>query len=434
MRHFLTYRMQVRNRVRYLEDRTPFQPYLPPNGPERVFAVVVGLTEKQFKLLCATLKTSFEERHAVISWWTEDELRERDEPLLLNFRRQWKALCEAEESSSERAKPNRDLKFLKQFRDTLAEVLEYDAPEDLTTRAGSPFLDEMTAKLKSGKFSLLEFERDRNKRPEWDDSPEVSRGPLEPHEIEGSALYWLHGWGVRLQALREKDAPPSKDDWTTFRPDEHARNAIDQLSIKYPIIIRGIVAYLETANRCFDAFLKRVTEKTEFALTQAEGELTRRVNSAVEIIIANEKRDDPKVIGSVTGAISKANSRPSGISTTDEGALGSHSRSGMTKWTKVTANVRAMELSKKDPLFVMRSQRQWANEIGCSTGLVAKTDLWKATMRKREMVAVPKGVRAKSVSPSALDALSKLVDEQNVDSRNDDRMERVSKRVRSDDA
>ncbi len=45
------------------------------------------------------------------------------------------------------------------------------------------------------------------------------------------------------------------------------------------------------------------------------------------------------------------------------------------------ANAKALELADKDKEFVKRSQREWAEAIGCSDGLVSKLPLWQKTMQ-----------------------------------------------------
>jgi hypothetical protein len=46
------------------------------------------------------------------------------------------------------------------------------------------------------------------------------------------------------------------------------------------------------------------------------------------------------------------------------------------------ANSKAMELAKSDPAFMSKSTREWADDIGCSYGLVGKLDLW---IQKQEL-------------------------------------------------
>src|SRR5262245_45441439 len=45
---------------------------------------------------------------------------------------------------------------------------------------------------------------------------------------------------------------------------------------------------------------------------------------------------------------------------------------GQRRWTKVQANAEAMRLAEADPAFVNGKAGDWAEAIGCSTGLVAK--------------------------------------------------------------
>lgn len=151
-----------------------------------------------------------------------------------------------------------------------------------------PILKEMTAKMKAGTFDLLEFARDRDVDP--DGKRVVRNRPMEPQDIEGTPLYWLNGWGSSLEAWVDADNHPSECDWIRFRPDEKARDALDELSLNYQLIIRGILDYLDAANKRFDEFLNHANHKTRDAMAQAEGQLARRVSKAVEIINSNEKR------------------------------------------------------------------------------------------------------------------------------------------------
>jgi hypothetical protein len=59
------------------------------------------------------------------------------------------------------------------------------------------------------------------------------------------------------------------------------------------------------------------------------------------------------------------------------------------------ANRKAMELAEEDWAFVHKTQREWAADIGCSDGLVAKLPFWKMVMAqtgrgKKGMPAKPK--------------------------------------------
>lgn len=59
-------------------------------------------------------------------------------------------------------------------------------------------------------------------------------------------------------------------------------------------------------------------------------------------------------------------------------------KSGARKHRSMTAeeaNRKAMELAKEDRLFIQRSQREWADAIGCSVGLVSKLPFWEKTMQ-----------------------------------------------------
>ncbi|MHB1422808.1 MAG: hypothetical protein ACYC3I_06360 [Gemmataceae bacterium] len=89
------------------------------------------------------------------------------------------------------------------------------------------------------------------------------------------------------------------------------------------------------------------------------------------------------------------------------------------------ANYKALELAKKDRLFVQRSQREWAKSIGCSAGLVSKLPLWRETVRqsrpqKRSNGSAPKAVRFTAAHENSLgepdEELQRLIAEQEADS------------------
>jgi hypothetical protein len=51
------------------------------------------------------------------------------------------------------------------------------------------------------------------------------------------------------------------------------------------------------------------------------------------------------------------------------------------RMTLAAANSKATELARADSAFLTKSQRAWAEAIGCSDGLIAKLDLWKAKQK-----------------------------------------------------
>lgn len=93
-----------------------------------------------------------------------------------------------------------------------------------------------------------------------------------------------------------------------------------------------------------------------------------------------------------------------------------------------TANEAASKLAKRDKSFVDGSSRQWAEQIGCSEGLVRQTKLWKDTMKKtgrgrKDREAEPKavsltpGLEATIGSPDL--ELQRLIAEQEADARSE---------------
>jgi hypothetical protein len=62
------------------------------------------------------------------------------------------------------------------------------------------------------------------------------------------------------------------------------------------------------------------------------------------------------------------------------------------------ANDKARKLAKRDPSFLDRSQREWANAIGCSKGLVGKLPLWQKNRERLNEAAKDKPQAAKAAT------------------------------------
>jgi hypothetical protein len=62
------------------------------------------------------------------------------------------------------------------------------------------------------------------------------------------------------------------------------------------------------------------------------------------------------------------------------------------------ANDKARKLAKREPSFLDRSQREWANAIGCSKGLVGKLPLWQKNRERLNEAAKHKTQAAKAVA------------------------------------
>lgn len=69
------------------------------------------------------------------------------------------------------------------------------------------------------------------------------------------------------------------------------------------------------------------------------------------------------------------------------------------KMSRKDANDKAMELAKADKDFVMKSQRKWAKDIGCSPALVGNLPLWKATQELRKRGKAAKSPGTVSLTP-----------------------------------
>jgi hypothetical protein len=61
------------------------------------------------------------------------------------------------------------------------------------------------------------------------------------------------------------------------------------------------------------------------------------------------------------------------------------------KMTKDAANERAKQLAQDDPTFLTKTQRHWADEIGCSDGLINKLPFWRDTQQAKSR-ASPRNV------------------------------------------
>jgi hypothetical protein len=105
--------------------------------------------------------------------------------------------------------------------------------------------------------------------------------------------------------------------------------------------------------------------------------------------------------------------------------------------TMAEANDKAMKLAKQKRSFVHQSQREWAEAIGCSTGLVAKLPLWKETVKRtgrargkgsnRKPKAVPMKDEGWNMASKGErdETLRQLIDEQ----QQDDRQTKLHKRL-----
>jgi hypothetical protein len=98
------------------------------------------------------------------------------------------------------------------------------------------------------------------------------------------------------------------------------------------------------------------------------------------------------------------------------------------------ANEKAKKMAKADRSFVHRTQRQWAQALGCSVGLVAKLPLWKLTMKHAGRGKGEKKPKAVLLSEEGLsmlgegsrdEVLQQLIDEQ----QRDDKRRKVHKRL-----
>lgn len=67
--------------------------------------------------------------------------------------------------------------------------------------------------------------------------------------------------------------------------------------------------------------------------------------------------------------------------------------------SRAEASAEARQLLSADPTFAGRTQRQWAEEIGCSTGLVSKLPIWHACMEMRKEGRSPKRPKVISLTP-----------------------------------
>jgi hypothetical protein len=91
------------------------------------------------------------------------------------------------------------------------------------------------------------------------------------------------------------------------------------------------------------------------------------------------------------------------------------------------ANEKAMRLAKADGSFVHKTQRQWAEALGCSTGLVSKLPFWKKAMKlsgrgrgEKKPRAVPLTDERLATAAERQAKLQKLIDEQQADDRQEE--------------
>ena len=87
------------------------------------------------------------------------------------------------------------------------------------------------------------------------------------------------------------------------------------------------------------------------------------------------------------------------------------------------ANIKARELLMENPGFANKTEREWAEAIGCSPGLVAKLTAWKAVMEQRrkekpnklKAVTLTSEIMDKTPQETEKDALKSLIAEQKAD-------------------
>lgn len=90
------------------------------------------------------------------------------------------------------------------------------------------------------------------------------------------------------------------------------------------------------------------------------------------------------------------------------------------------ANQKALELAGSDPTFLLKTQRKWAEAIGCSPATVGNTTLWKQTMKRSDRGRKGKPPKPKLVTltdtlestlgkPDEEVTLERLIADQNAD-------------------
>lgn len=348
MRYFLTYRVGA-------------------SAKERVFALTDDLTEDKFQLLCGTLQHSFSDRNAVLGWRSEDELKERDMPLLIEYRLRWKEISRLENVPMAHSPA---LPFLMLYRSRLAAILELDAPPGANV----------------GTSNVVR-------------KPTIR--PLGSIDAPGAPLFELDGWRKRLQLHRDKDKPPTKYDFLVYRPDSNARDALRRLEVKYPSAVREIDDFLAAFNRCFDAFLKTPNQATRDALAQSEGELTRRLTSDLKIMIEHENQEPKQFVAADDIAAARATAIASDASATKAEAAGSKVDKRKAPLSLEDANAIAIKLFKKDKLFILKSQREWAKAIGIANERVPKLPLYQKSQPERDKYRRNKSRLPPTTSPPA---------------------------------
>lgn len=110
-----------------------------------------------------------------------------------------------------------------------------------------------------------------------------------PRRVEyGSDLHWLCGWGDRLGSYLDSDPLPSSLDWMIFRPDSLARDAMARFSTTYPLVIKQVDDYLDSADRQFRVFCDNPNDSTSASFAEAMLNLRERIRTAVDVIAEHE--------------------------------------------------------------------------------------------------------------------------------------------------
>ena len=108
----------------------------------------------------------------------------------------------------------------------------------------------------------------------------------EPPAEYGTHLYWLWGWGQRLEKHLETHKPGACSS-SYYQPDNEAAKALIHYSSVHPYLVDTIERFRAKCEDCQVIFLERPTDDNFHVFAQALDQLRRRISQAVDGIASD---------------------------------------------------------------------------------------------------------------------------------------------------
>ena len=106
----------------------------------------------------------------------------------------------------------------------------------------------------------------------------------DPRKSE-SHLYWLKGWGNRLQKHLETGTPSAASSYS-YQPDPEAFKALAVYSTNFPYLITTIERFRDNCDKHCDSYTELPNEENAHAFATAMEQLAKRISDAVDAIAA----------------------------------------------------------------------------------------------------------------------------------------------------